>query len=204
MRVDRPVVLGSTSPAPVRYAASARSHQPRHRPVAVAVPFADVSADGLRWAVGLEAQQALAVTTVELTGPLRAELRILGASHQVVVHAEDRLVFSETVACDLPVSSPLPDRAAVGGYAVDAQVRTHAAADFHDRVTELEATLAEPASLGRALAWARFPGAPDALTAISFVATPAMARWQTWHTYPNTGEVVHTSSTLDLTRVSGP
>lgn len=172
-----------------------------HRPVAVAVPFADVSADGLRWALGLDPREALTTRTVALPGPLRAELRILGASHQLIVRAEDEMVFSETVACDLPGSSRLPALADEAGYRVAGRVSTHPAADFHDRVTELEATLAQTSAADRTLAWARFPGAPDAMTAISFTVAPGLARWETWHTYPNTSEVVHTSSTLDLERV---
>src|SRR4051812_50215599 len=67
------------------------------------VPYADTGAHMLSFALGLAPQDALAVLPVE-RGGLRIELRLLGASHQVLAGP-----VSETGAC-LPGSGPLPRR----------------------------------------------------------------------------------------------
>ncbi|MGK5558638.1 DUF2617 family protein, partial [Actinomadura kijaniata] len=90
-------------------------------PTVLDTPYADTRADALSFALGLAPLDALAVRTVERSGHA-VELRLLGASHQVIVGA-----FSETVAClDDPAARPLPGRArdAVAGWDYDFRADT--------------------------------------------------------------------------------
>lgn len=162
------------------------------------VAFADARAADLGLHLDLAPQPALALRTVGGSG-WSAELRILGASHQVLIHQRGRTVCSETVACHLPDSSrshsPLPGRHRSGSHY-----------DFRSRVD-----LLGPADLRRTVRQlvgdhgdhpngicARFPG--DELGATVLRLDPptgpheAWISWRTWHTYPGTGEVVATSS----------
>jgi hypothetical protein len=156
----------------------------------VQVPFADVRAAGLALALDVAPQPALGTLVVPL-GPLTLELRILGASHQVVARGED-VWLTETVACVPGRQGALPARAdaAVGG--------------LRHRFTSTIETLDGPALAARAAAIrARaeadrralagvFPGAPGALTAIVLEDDG----WQTWHAYPQTGELVTTRTAV--------
>lgn len=111
--------------------------------VDIEVPFLDVHADDLRWALNLPTQAALSTAHHHLPVPhpehparrcssgaasgavsepsglsgFRVETRILGASHQVLIHPtahtsanadRARTPFSETVACELGDTPPLP------------------------------------------------------------------------------------------------
>ena len=74
----------------------------RHQSLELAVPYRDTRAQDLRWSLSLPVQPALATRTVRLGG-LVLELRLLGASHQV-------LAWAEALAGDLPRATPaLPD-----------------------------------------------------------------------------------------------
>ena len=162
------------------------------------VAFADARAADLGLHLDLPPQPALAVQTVD--GPCwSAELRILGASHQVLIHQRGRRVCSETVACHLPEASfrltPLPGRHQTGSdYEFRSQVEVVESAELRRRVQELVGgDGGDPYSL-----CARFPG--DELGATALRLDPhvrpngAWFSWRTWHTYPRTGEVVTTSS----------
>src|SRR5262249_49159012 len=43
-----------------------------------------------------------------------------------------------------------------------------------------------------------FPGAPEALTVIGAWPHPRGVRWQTWHAYPTSGELIGTASVLEV------
>ncbi|MEU3958103.1 DUF2617 family protein, partial [Streptomyces achromogenes] len=68
--------------------------------------YTDTRAADLAWALGREPLPALATLDLELTGS-KLQLRLLGASHQVLLE-EERGICSETVACIPGSSTPLP------------------------------------------------------------------------------------------------
>jgi hypothetical protein len=168
------------------------------------VAFADARAADLGLHLGLPPQSALAVRTVNGDG-WTAELRILGASHQVLIERGAATVCSETVACHLPGSgsphAPLPDRHRIGShYEFRSYVVRLETAEFRRAVEDLLRNHGGDQE-GRTLC-ARFPG--DELGATALRLDPHDGReaaelcWHTWHTYPRTGEVVTTSSRAAL------
>ena len=173
--------------------------------VELPVAFRDARAADLGLHLGLPPQDALAALTVDGNG-WTAELRILGASHQVLIKQAGRIVWSETVACHLADGgdclSPLPRRhrpgSASSNYEFRSRVVRLAPAGFRRSVEDLLHRLAGDA---HALC-ATFPG--DELGATALRLHPADGRggspmsWRTWHTYPRTGEVVTTASRWGL------
>ncbi|GAA2603289.1 DUF2617 family protein [Actinomadura fulvescens] len=151
--------------------------------------YTDTRADELSFALGLAAIDALAVLTAERAG-LTVELRLLGASHQVLAGP-----VSETVACLPGRPGPLPGRVneALPGWSYDfaSSTVTHDAdAAFGAAVDDLCARLAErdDALTGT------FPGSPYAVTALAL--EQHGLGWRTWHAYPQTREIVMTRSRL--------
>lgn len=154
--------------------------------------YSDTRADALGWFLGLRPLQPLAVRTLDL-GDAHLELRLLGASHQVLVRAPAGLC-SETVACLGEARAPLPARAAqrVDGWDYEfTSLAEHLPRDrFSARVRELVAEVdAHPGGLIGA-----YPGFPDAVTAIVADRRRGVLRWSTWHTYPQEGRIVSTRS----------
>lgn len=160
------------------------------------VAFADARAADLRLHLGLPPQRALATCTFEGRG-WSAGLRILGASHQVLIHRGQETVLSETVACHLVGAilppAPLPGRYRSAGYELRSEIARRAPADFRRAVEDLLGDHVEGPGL-----CARFPGDPLAATVIRLDpgddGRGTGIRWRTWHTYPRTGEVVTTFS----------
>ncbi|GAA4382283.1 DUF2617 family protein [Actinomadura sp. NPDC048032] len=157
-------------------------------------PYADARADGLSFALGLPPMDALAVLPVERAG-LTVELRLLGASHQVIAGP-----LSETVACLPGRADPLPGHAAasVPGWAYDFAATTAAHSDGTAFARAVEAVCARLADRGDALTGA-FPGSPHAVTVLALEDTAgqeAALGWRTWHAYPQTREIVMTRSRL--------
>jgi len=164
-------------------------------PTVVSTPFVDTSAADLTWTLDAPELPALLVRTRGLAG-YRVELRVLGASHQVVL-ADARPLLTETVACLPGTDGTLPHRSgpAVAGlvsYTFTSSVETLPGPAFADRVEGVRAAV-ENDSRGVVAA---FPGAPQAITALlpETAAGPAV-RWRTWHAYPQTGELVTTTTT---------
>lgn len=155
----------------------------------LAVSFADVSAEALRWALGLPPQPALAVRLIA-AGAQTVELRLLGASHQVRVLDAGRCIWSETVACGGD-GVPLPPAVHQGVYRFRAAVRQLSTADLAAQAQELMAGLAQhpDALLGV------FPE-PTGTAVTALLVDRAGLGWQTWHGYPQTGQLVHTTSTV--------
>jgi hypothetical protein len=117
------------------------------------------------------------------------ELRVLGASHQVVI--DD---WSETVAClpNRPGALPARESRTLGDQVVRFEASCERPADFASTVSRIVADCAaDPHSLV-----AEFPGSPLAVTALSAAETADGVRWQTWHAYPQAGELVWTSSVV--------
>ena len=141
-------------------------------------PYADARADGLSFALGLPPLDALAVLAVERAS-LTVELRLLGASHQVIARP-----LSETVACLPDVTEPLPGRAttSVPGWTYDFAATTAAHSDASAFALAVEAVCARLADRGDALTGA-FPGSPHAVTALALEDTAqkeAGLGWRTW------------------------
>jgi hypothetical protein len=157
------------------------------------VPFVDARASALSWWLGDDAPAPLA--TLVLTGAAgRLELRLLGASHQVVASAGSARC-PEVVACG-PATSLLP--AAHDGDVGGARYRFRSAT-----------TAYPPAALSRVARDLRrraggapdalvgvFPGSPDALTVLTGRERRGGWSWSSWHVYPAAGEVVRTRSSL--------
>jgi len=156
----------------------------------LAVPFADVAAASLRHALDLPAQPALAVRRLSLAGR-RLELRLLGASHQVLVNDGGGVTCSETVACTAP-GIDLPQAVETGAYRFRARVRRMTRTALDVEVSDLRESLADDplALLGV------FPGHPSSVTAV--LAEPDGLGWRTWHAYPQAGELVVTATRITL------
>jgi hypothetical protein len=165
----------------------------RYESLDLAVPYRDTRARDLRWSLSLPVQPALAARTVRLGG-LILELRLLGASHQVLVWAEPggELLCVETVACLPGTADPLPPPGTrllpSGGYQWESTVAQLAPPEFDAAVA---AVRAETAANALALAGS-YPGAPGALTAVLPETAAPGVRWTTWHSYPQEGSLVRT------------
>jgi hypothetical protein len=150
--------------------------------------FADSRAADLSLTYGLRPLPALGTHRVTLGG-LTVELRVLGASHQVVVGD-----WSETVAClpDRPGALPTREEHRLGDHLVRFEAVCERPADFAATVSRIVAdSAADPHALV-----AEFPGSPLAVTALSAREVDGGVRWQTWHAYPQVGELVRTSSVV--------
>lgn len=154
--------------------------------------YADTRAEDLRWTLTHPELPALA-TAAPVGLPVR--LRVLGASHQVVVDGPGLPVLVETVAYVPGVDAHLPTpgvRTTLAGgpwsYELETHVEELSAADLSARVAGLLADLdGRPAALSAA-----FPGDADAVTALLAEPEPGGAAWRTWHAYPQHGQLVHT------------
>ena len=168
------------------------------------VGYCDTRAEDLGWSLELEPQPALA--TRELAGSgFQIQLRLLGASHQVVVRTGDGPAESipqsapvclETLACIPDRTYPVPaeTRVALGQwrYTFTSHNRRHGRSEFAGLLAGIERA-ARSGVLGR------YPGAPGAVTAIALRAQGPVLHWSTWHTYPQQGVIVTTHSTLRST-----
>lgn len=176
---------------------------------AIAAPFVDSRAADLTLAHGLPRWPALAVHRVAVPGAV-VELRVLGASHQVVLEldgtgdtgggggtgasgAVGAEPWSETVACvpDPPAALPARHSATTGAVRsrLTARCARLDAGELARRVAAVRAGCDGDAS---ALV-AAFPGSPLAVTALVVrPLPPGGAVWRTWHAYPQTGELVTT------------
>ncbi len=104
--------------------------------------------------------------------------------------------LSEVVACLPGVEGHLPERLSTswtgGSYAFSSERLALTAEEHERRSTALLGRLAaEPDALAGV-----FPGLPNAFTAIRCRVAGVALGWETWHSYPQTGELVHTASRL--------
>ncbi|MCT2589709.1 DUF2617 family protein [Streptomyces sp. N2-109] len=158
--------------------------------------YSDTRAGDLAWALGREPLPALASLDLELSG-VKVQLRLLGASHQVLLDEGDRF-RSETVACMPGSSSPLPlgvsKRIGEWEYEFAARVETLSAGSFLGRAQELLALVADhPNGLA-----GTFPGSPTAFTALLVQQHDGQVHWRTWHSYPQEGKLVSTRTRVGV------
>ena len=139
--------------------------------------YTDTRAGELAWCLGNGPLPALAVLDLEF-GSASLQLRLLGASHQVVLAAEQG-VCSETVACLPGRRAPLPARVAerVAGweYEFAARVESLSGHALAARAQELLALVeGHPSGLAGV-----FPGAPGAFTALVAGGDGRRVQWRT-------------------------
>ena len=162
----------------------------------ISAPFIDTKADDLVWTLTHPLIDPLATRTVEVAGRT-VELRVLGASHQVVLHSGSGELV-ETVACLPGVPGGLPGDAehplpGVGDYRFGSIVESLSRAELIHRV---EGVQRETSNSSGGLLVA-FPGDRLAITALHLTSGSGTSlRWRTWHAYPQSGELVTTTTTL--------
>ncbi|MEV6997567.1 DUF2617 family protein [Streptomyces sp. NPDC093982] len=162
--------------------------------------YTDTRATDLAWALGREPLPALATLDLELAGT-KLQLRLLGASHQVLLE-EERGICSETVACMPGSSTPLPlgvaKRAGDWEYEFAARVEVLSPGQFAGRAQELLALVSDhPHGLAGV-----FPGSPHAFTAMLAQHHEGQVHWRTWHAYPQDGQLVATRTRVGMRAVA--
>ncbi|MFF2504136.1 DUF2617 family protein [Streptomyces sp. NPDC058067] len=158
--------------------------------------YTDTRADDLAWALGREPLPALATLELELEGA-QLQLRLLGASHQVLLE-EEQGSCSETVACIPGSSTPLPlgvaKRVGEWEYEFAAHVENLSEGSFAGRAQELIALVSDhPNGLAGV-----FPGSPHAFTALLAHRKGGQVHWRTWHAYPQEGQLVVTRTRVGV------
>jgi hypothetical protein len=164
--------------------------------------FVDARAADLRLSTGPLARVPVRAALASRPGPrlggYALELRVLGASHQVLLRSRNT-TWVETLACDAeqePLDFPLnrADEIAPGvRHTLTARLTSHRSrAGFAGA-----AGIAGTACQGHTAALVvRFDGDPLAFTAVGATAYPDALHWQTWHLYPQTGEIVSSESVV--------
>ncbi|MDQ1012314.1 hypothetical protein QFZ82_006799 [Streptomyces sp. V4I23] len=159
--------------------------------IALTTPYLDTDADQLSFSLVLPALDALAVRDLTVGG-LDVQLRLLGASHQVFAGP-----VRETVACLPGVAGGLP-RTTVQEfddwtYHFAARVRHFTSAGFSNRVAWIRSRSdGNPEAL-----YGIFPGSPEAVTALTVDRHATGLDWRTWHTYPQSRQIVATHTRLE-------
>jgi hypothetical protein len=154
----------------------------------------DVAAEALGLLLHAPIPPALAELTVRDRQGGSLTLAVLGASHAVLATRPGHRL-SEQVSCDAVAAGgrPLPRRTRAGGYALTSATTTVPNAELRATAERLGA-LADGHD-----GWlcGAFPGAADALTAMTGAALPGGGwTWETWHLYPGeeSGVIVTTRS----------
>lgn len=163
----------------------------------ITAPYVDTRAADLVLSLTEPMLPAVAVRTVDLPRA-QVELRLLKASHQVVVRrAGNELV--ETLACLPRAPERLPAsyraRCAAGDYGTTVDVHELTAADLAQTVERLLASYADDERYIIGL----FPGHPLATTGVGLTdSEPGVVSWRSWHAYPQEQRLVLTRSRLSL------
>ena len=159
------------------------------------VPYVDVSAGDLRWALSSARMPALASVDMVI-GAATVRLAVLGASHEVVVEIGGHARCTEAIACGVAQGEPLPASAGRNLPGIRYELKStvlHLPSDELARCTDaLRARLA----LDDFALVAAFPGHAEAVTALAVGGDGPKIHWRTWHAYPATGELVMTRTLL--------
>lgn len=162
------------------------------------VPFRDAAAADLAWALERDGGPPAGLARLDVpAGPCTLRLHVLGASHAVELRLPDGSSVVETVACGIAGGRALraaPDHVDLDGasYAFTAHVDVPGA----DAVVALAAELDDVLTADPHGVVATFPGAPGAATGLRARVEPDGVAWDTWHLYPERGEVVRTRSSV--------
>ncbi|GAB86199.1 DUF2617 family protein [Gordonia rubripertincta] len=159
------------------------------------VAYADTSAAQLGFSLDAPLQEPLAREDGEIDG-ITVSVRLLGASHQVVVDDGAQRIC-ETVACLPDVTSALPETFQESGYHFSSRVERATDDQLATLVEQLGVRVTEQMATGNPSVMGAFPGDPHAVTAIVSYSSSEEISWHTWHTYPQAGEVVITSSVIN-------
>lgn len=159
--------------------------------IALTTPYLDTDADQLSFTLGRPAHDALAVRDVAVGG-LTVQLRLLGASHQVFAGP-----VQETVACLPGVTGGLPTTAVRSfdewTYRFTARFELLTAEEFGEQVEQIRRRAdAHPRAL-----YGIFPGVHEAVTALTVDRHATGLSWCTWHTYPQSRQIVATQTRLE-------
>lgn len=164
------------------------------------VPFRDAAASDLGWALDRDAEPPAGLAVLDVAGGgWSIRLHVLGASHAVELAPPGGDRLTETVACGVAGGCGLeraPSRVDAAGvrYGFTADVDAPGTAAVQALAVELTLALsAAPHGLV-----CGFPGVPGATTGLRARILPDGAEWDTWHLYPERGEVVRTRSTAVL------
>ncbi|ACU77232.1 conserved hypothetical protein [Catenulispora acidiphila DSM 44928] len=177
----------------------------------LSVPYRDVRASELSWSLDAPDQPPLH-SGRHPVGGLDVEVRILGASHQILVRTAGHglLLCRETVACRDAAPGPLPiaiERELDDGYHYEVRCEVREVDTGH--FPAWASALRDYADALPDATIAVFPASPDAVTAVVVEPLPSGLHgvlWRTWHTYPHAGgggDVVATRTVLYLAPPSG-
>ena len=162
--------------------------------VKLEVPFVDAGAADLALTLGASLQPAVSAFEIQ-SGGYRAELRLLGCSHQALL-ACDGYELSELVACQPGHTGPLPTHVSNehAGRRCEFCASTRALSPASYRA-EAGRLMASVGALERGLV-GTFPQPDGAFTALRFrgLESGRGIGWDTWHGYPQTREIVFTAS----------
>jgi hypothetical protein len=167
--------------------------------VTPAPPYAATTAADLCFALDLAEQPALSCLALDVAPGCRLQLRLLGASHQVVLDTPAGRL-TETVACLPSAPAGLPDQVtsaalpAATRYTFRAGIQRLPAAALRSEINRLRGHFADTTVLA-----GLFPGSPDALTLIAAGNSSYGTAWWTVHAYPQSGELVRTATTVRVT-----
>ncbi|MEW2632938.1 DUF2617 family protein [Streptomyces sp. NPDC048389] len=160
--------------------------------IRLTAPYLDTDADQLSFTLGRPAREALAVRDLTVGG-LDVQLRLLGASHQVFAGP-----VRETVACLPGVEGGLPDSAQQEfgdwSYHFSARVEHFTAARFSEQVALIRSRSDASPETGL---YGAFPGSAEAVTALTVERHGDGLGWRTWHTYPQSRQIVATHTRLE-------
>jgi len=167
--------------------------------LALATPYADVRAADLVLRLDAPPGPTLGTRTVRLGG-LEVQLGLLGHSHQVHVRG-DGIALCETVACEPGRPGDLPGRRdqdrITHTYRFTADIEALGGTGGLDIADEVAADPHGIVGL--------FPGHAEAFTALRVrtegdAGRPRGVTWETWHAYPQTDELVRTTTVVAVRR----
>lgn len=171
-------------------------------------PFADTRASDLRFSAGRahrRGRRGLPPALAECPGPqvggATSTLRVLGASHQVVLDFPG-CRWVETLSCGTdgePVVFPNGNVQLIGDWAYACRLELEVCPD---RAAMAAASASLDQLQHEVRLGVRFAGDPDARTvvgaSVGHDGAAEVLTWETWHLYPQHGEIVHTVSTAQV------